>query len=383
MASSGDSTFTFKALIFGMSILILMPMMVGVFAPANLDNVDRDEVLDGYYQATGQTASPKTSVWVLTGIYLPYSGTSTYGYTDDGWLYGSEVKTYTPTQYLSTPQQYTVVKGSDGVFRYGNTNGTGGSADYDPVTGTGHKEGDLYTAVSFDIAQKSNIFFSESGKTEMDGYFYYQYDGYRMAFQPIASYTAINQDGERVPVVPTTTSLSLIWYQYYSAGGLSGNLVLSGSQSGISYLSSAQILSAFNSDTSSSTFKMVFNGITMDVTIRLNPAYLANGYDAEQVYNNGWWSIIVTSQSADSSAYTGTDYALNPLKLIQIMIDLFTFNYNDYNMSPWIGAVCSVIFTMPLYAMLLTLCLANKELWVLMGVMAALQGIAAAMSIFG
>ena len=378
MAGS-DSSFTYGSLMIGIAILLLLPMMIGIYAPANLGDVDQNEVLEGYEQATGQTASPKTSVWVLTGIYTPYSGGNTYGTTEDGWIYGSEVKTYSPHQYLSTPQQYTVSKDANGVFRYASN-----SADYSEPNGTGHKQGDLYTRVSFDDTQKSSIFFSEAGKTEQDGFFYYSYDGYRLAFQPIASYTALTQDGERVPVIPTTTSLSLIWYQYYSQSGISGNLVLSGSQSGISYLNSAMIVSAFNHNTSSATFDMVFNGIKMGIIITLDPTYLANGYTVEECYNAGWWSIMVTSQSADSNAYTGTDFAMNPSKLLGIMWDLFTFDFAKYNISAWLGMLCSVFFALPLYAMLLTIMLdKGAKLYIAMGVMLAIQGISSAMSIFG
>lgn len=374
-----DSSFTYKSIVFGLAVLLLLPMMIGIFAPANLGNVDQNEVLEGYEQATGQTASPKTSVWVLTGIYTPYSGGNTYGTTEDGWIYGSEVKTYSPHQYLSTPQQYTVTKDANGVFRYASN-----STDYSEANGTGHKQGDLYTRVNFDDTQKSSIFFSEAGRTDQDGFFYYSYDGYRLAFQPIASYTAINQDGERVPVVPTTTSLSLIWYQYYSQSGVSGNLVLSGSSSGISYLNSAMIVSAFNHNTSSATFSMVFNGIEMGIVITLDPTYLSNGYTVEECYNAGWWSIMVTSQSADSNAYTGTDFAMNPSKLLGIMWDLFTFDFSKYNISAWLGMLCSIFFALPLYAMLLTIMLdKGAKLYIAMGVMLAVQGISAAMSIFG
>lgn len=373
----GDSAFTMKALLFGMVIMLLMPMMVGIFAPGHLGNVDTDEVLTGYEEMTGQTASPKTSVWVLTGIYLPYSG-GDYGVTDDHWVYGSEVKSYSPTQYRSTSQDYRVDKDANGVFRY-----AADSQDYDADKGTGHAKGDLYTSVNFDVSQKSSIFFSESTRTEMGDGFFFSYDGYRLAFQPIASYNALTQDGEKVPVIPTTTSLSLIWYQYLSQSGVSGNLVLSGNQSGVSYLNAAQILSAYTPETFSSTFKMVFNGISMDITIRLDPAYLSNGYSAEECYNNGWWSILVSSQSADPDAYVGTDFAFNPVRLLSIMVDLFTFNYDNYNMAPWLGALCSIVFIVPMYAILLTLCLTYNELYILLGLLSAIQGISAAMSIFG
>lgn len=382
----GDAVFTHKSLVFAMVILIMMPMLVGIFAPANLGHVDENEVLDGYERMTGQTASPRTSVWVLTGIYLPVdSGQTTFGTTDDGWIYGSEVKAYSPHQYVSTPKQYEVVKDSNGVFRYADL-GTGGSLDYDPDRGLGHKAGDLYTMVNFDDLRKSDIFFSEGGRTDVsDGFFYYQYSGYRMAFQPIAPYNALDEDGNKIPVIPTTTSLSLIWYEFPAANGsgVSGNLVLSGNLSGVSYLNSAMIVSAFNQNTSSASFDMVFNGIEMGIIISLDVTYLTAGYTVEECYNNGWWSIMVTSESADPNAYTGTDSAMNPLKLLKVMWDLFTFNYNDYNMSAWLASICSIIFVLPLYSLLLANCFAHPELWVLTGIMTALQAISAAMSIFG
>lgn len=393
----GDSAFTFKALIFAMIIMIMLPMMIGIFCPANLGNVSQDEVLQSYEQMTGQTADPKVSVWALTGIYEPYDGSTTGAYTDDGWLYGSEVRSYTPTQYdSSTPQHYVVYKDDNGVFRYYRD-----SADYNPDLGLGHKglqyydtntnswvsrsdySGDLYTSVSFDVNKKSNIFFTEANRTETaDGYFYYDYDGYRMAFQPISNYTTLDADGNRVPVIATTTSLSLVWYQFYQQSGLTGQLILSGSSSGIAYLNSAQIVSAFNSNTSTASFDMVFNGISMNVIIKLDPYYLSNGWTVQQCYDQGYWSIMVTSLSADASAYTGTDFSMNPLKLLETMMDLFTFNTDKYNMSPTMGYLCSVLFAIPMYAFLITLCLDHAYLWILVGLLAAVQGISGVLSIF-
>lgn len=406
MMGGGDTAFTYKALIFSMAIMVLLPTMIAIFIPAApAYDVTEEEVLDGYYQMTGQTASTKVSIWPLTGIFLSYSGGS-YGYSEDGWLYGSEIKSYTPSQYSSgSPQKYTAYKDESGVFRYYTD-----SADYNEETGTGHrgtyfiateesdpydptkpvsadnytvgdlvphgKPGELYTMVNFDVAQKSSIFFMESQRHEEDGYFYYDYDGYRMAFQPISNYTAMDQDGNSVPIVATTTSLSLIWYQYLSlGGGVAGQLVLSGGSGGLAYLTSSQILSAFNSSTSTAPFDMVFNGISMTVYIRIDPMYLSQGYTVEDCYNNGWWSIMVTSLSADSSAYTGTDFAFNPSKILDTMIDLFTFDYSDYNIAGWLGVICSLVFAIPLYAMLLSLCLENAYLWILMGILAAFQAL--------
>lgn len=405
MGGGGDTAFTYKSLIFAMSIMILLPMAIAIFVPSN-DMELQDEVLDGYYQMTGQDASTKVSIWPLSGVYRPYSG-GAYGYTDDGWLFGSELKMMSPDQYLNTNQQFTVYKDEEsGVFRYYID-----SADYDPDTGTGHRGtyhiattqspnydntkpvskdnytvgdlvpygelGELYNAVVFDRTEKSSIFFMESQKHEQDGFFYYDYDGLRMSFQPISNYTAVDADGNKKPVVATTTSLSLIWYQYYNvASGISGNLVLSGSSSGLAYINAAQILSAFNSTNNTASFDMVFNGITMTIIFRLDPYYLSQGYTVEDVYNNGWWSILVTSLSADSSAYTGTDFSANPARILDTVIDVFTFDYTDYNISGWLGTVCSLVFMVCLYGALIAICLDHAYLWVIVGILAAVQTIA-------
>lgn len=397
---------------FALAIMILMPMFLTTLAPAAYNGATQDEVLSGYERMTGQSAPTSVSVWPLTGIYTPFTGgfvdedsgqSITYGYTEDGWLFGTEVKQYTPFQYAYTAQEYTVYKTSDGVFRYWQD-----SKDYSETYGTGHKghygiatqadvdaglaqnvgdrferdyDGDLYTEVNFDINQKSGIFFSESSRQEdASGHFTYQYEGYRMAFQPISNYTAMDQDGNKIPIVATTTSLSLVWYQYLNQSGITGQIVLSGNNGGVAYLNAARILAAFNNNTSTAQFDLVFNGVEMDIIIRIDPmATSTYGMTVEQAYNAGYWSIMVTSLSADSNAYTGTDDPTNPMKLFETMIDLLTFNLDDYNISPALGAICSVIFIAPLYVMLITLCLGNTPLLLMVGLLALLQAIAAAL----
>lgn len=369
MMGGGNSNWNFKMIIFCLALAFLMPFVMSIFVPeTEYDSEDRDALFDGYYEMTGQKAQTKTAIWALTGIYTPVIEGSPYLVTKDGWMANSIIKTYSPSQYEGTPEAYTVVRGSDNLYRY-----SADSADYNETTGTGHKQGDLYTMVNFDVAQKSNIFFTESNKTMMGDSFYYQYSGYRLAFQPISSYTTLDSNGDKVPVVATTTSLSLVWYQWYTQSGITGQLILSGSSGGVSYINGANIVSAFNSATKSATFTMVFNGgIEMNIIIRLDPMYLSQ-MTVQDCYDNGFWSIMVTSQSTDADAYTGTDYSLNPMKVLDTAIALFTFDYSQYNLSQEMGVICSILFTMFLYAGLIALCLDNAYLWILVGIMAAIQ----------
>lgn len=385
----GDSAFTYKILVFSMVIVLMLPVMLNIYAPNAAIDVDKEELFDGYERFTGQQASTKESIWVLTGIYTPYDGDSQYGYTEDGWLYSSRISSYTPSQIASTPSDYTVYRDTDGVYRYYTD-----SSDYNENTGTGHRGtfvwdadsgqyvkrdqlGELYTSVQFDREQQSSMFFTDNMKVidEDNKHFYFDYTGYRYAFQPIADYHTKDADGEIIPVVATTTSLSLIWYSYYTYNGIAGQLILSGSDSGVAYLTSENILSAFNSTTSTARFNMTFNGVDMNVYIKIDPFYLSNGYTVKQCYDMGYWSVMVTSLSTDSDAYTGTDYSLNPANILQTVIDIMTFNYADYGIPAIWGALCTILFCLPLYAGLLTLCLDHAYLWVIMGILAAIQSL--------
>lgn len=386
VGGGGNPAFTAGMLAFAVAAMVLLPMFLGIYAPTVSDGVDENELLDGYERMTGQKASTKVSVWPLTGVYTPFTGsffdpdanggagqTITAGWTEDGWLFGTEIKSYSPSQYQGTPQQYTVAKSDDGVFRY-----AADSKDYNETYGTGHKQGELYTEVSFDKNKKSDIFFTEATRqTDGQGHFKYDYTGYRMAFQPIAGYNTMDQDGKVVPVVATTTSLSLIWYQVAGGAqsGISGNLVLSGSSSGVAYINAARVLEAFDATTSVASFDMVFNGVKMTVLIKIDPVYTSQGWTVQQCYNEGFWSIMVTSLSVDSSAYLGTDNATNPMELLQTVIDLFTFNLSDYNMSPWLQTLCSIVFIAPMYVTLIALCLEYSYLWIAVGVLAAIQAL--------
>ncbi len=384
LMGGGDSGFTFKILIFALVIMMVLPLMINVFIPTQAINIDNEEVMDDYYNFTGAAKGhTKEAVWVLTGIYTPYQG-GNYNYTDDGWLYGQRVSGYSPTQYQGSQQQFTVIRNnSTGIYEYREN-----SLDYSENEGTGHKKGDYYTNIVFDVDQKSDIFFSPQAKYDSSGNkydptksnepFYYSYTGWRYAFQPTSDAWTTNADGHKVYITATTTSLSLIWYSYYTATGISGQLVLSGNDSGVAYLTGDQIVRAFDSTTNTARFTMAFNGgVEMGIYVRIDPWYLTNGgYTVKQCYDLGYWSIMVTSISTDAAAYVGTDNPLNAAKIFETLIDLMTFDYTKYNMSDTMGYFCSFVIVIPLYAGLISLAINNLPVLIFTGVLAAIESIA-------
>jgi len=404
--SEGNSSFAYRMLIFSIVILVAMPMMITTFIPSLAIDVDENEVMDDYYRFTGQERANKEAVWVLTGIYTPVGTdangqpTGYYGVSDDHWVYGSIVGYNRPSQYIGTTQDFDVSRDEKtGIYRYATD-----SADYQPndtvrdkdgndVTvnaGTGHKKGDLYTAVTMDVSQKSNIFFAEGMRHGQNGDykdgepFWYEYTGYRYSFQCLSDQVMKDADGNIVNIPATSSSLSLIWFNFYRSDGISGQLTISGSDSGVAYLTSENIIKAFNSVTNVAKFNLVFNGgVEMGIYIQISSYYLSHGLTVEECYNRGYWSVMVTSKTTDQAAYNSPDFNLDIWELFDTVVDLMTFDYSDYKMSPMMGAICSFIIIIPLYAGLIAMALGSWPAMAAVGIMGAVELIASAVKNMG
>lgn len=363
--SGGNSEFNYKMLVLAMTVLILMPMMLNLVSVTNSENEVSAEFLDEYKNFTG-TIPTSEQLWILTGIYEPYAG-GAYGYSPDGWLYGYRVgenETYTPSQYAGSGRTAPIQLTDDGYYRYT------AASEYGSV-----EQGDIYTSITMDAEQKSDVFFTPGGKTEAGDYFYYEYSGYRYALQPYGNYDTKNSDGEIIPVVATTTSLSLIWYQIATGSGISGQLVLSGNDSGVAYLDSGSIIEALNTVNNTARFELVFNGVPVTVLIKIDPSYIAEGLTIEQCYDYGYWSLMVTSESVDQASFLGTDNTFNPVSIFNAAISLFTFSATDFGLTGLGATICTLIYSAVFYAALITFGLDNYPILILAGILAVFQGI--------
>lgn len=398
---SGNSNMEYKMIAFAMSLIILVPTLFILFVPGYSSDHDWEEEMgsieDTYYAQTGQSSTASQNVWTLTGIYTPYSG-GKYGYTEDGWIYGSKVATDNPVQYTSSvvyPGNLVVAQAPNGLFYYISVPETLSDSITVLKPNTSTVEGEyngqyyvedgryiitdtagatVYSSVTFNRDHKSDIFFTTSTKTETDKGYYYAYTGYRYVFQPLSDYfTSIG--GETAKVKANSTSLSLIWYEYYTISGIAGQLAVSGSDKGISYLTSDDIIKQFNSSNYTSTFDMTFNSVKMHLVIRLDPSRLAAGLSVADCYNNGYWSVLVYSDAVADSMASST-YEFSAENILNTLISLFTFRVaEDYQIEGWIGIFASMMITLPLYISLLVLCLQHPELWMFFILLSAIQSV--------
>lgn len=389
----GASEWMHKWMLIGLGIMVFTPLVFALWFPAdyNGDYADvQKDIEEQYLHMTGSYSTPEQNIWTLTGIYTPYNSEK-FGWTQDGWLYGAEVTEYSPSQYESTaefPGTLSVKKASNGIWYYTSVpnNFTGITlATWDGDNVTNPKEATVYSSIYFDNSHKSDRFFTSTTKTETSQGYYYDYSGYRYSYQPLSDYN-IDVGGEITKVNRNTTSLSLIWYQYSTLSGIAGQLTISGSDSGISYLTSDDIIREFNSANSTAVFDMTFNGVPMHLLIRMDPSRLA-WLSVADCYNNGYWNVMVYSDAVAASL-SGDTYEFNINTMWDTIVNIFTFNLAEkYHIEGWEGFLVSVFFSMVLYSVLLIIALDHPIMFMIVGLIGFIQAattfLGSGFSIFG
>ena len=375
LGGGGDNRFIYSAVVFAVAVLFLTPVMVNFFVSEEqaVEDPGLAGLLGDYYNFTGsQSNLGNENVWLLSGVYTPYLGGS-YNYEPNGWLYGSrigEVGTYLPSQYEDTAMANCTVQydAEKGCYTYTQTS-------FD-----GHQKGDIYSAVTMDVAQQSDIFFTTSGKNTRGGYFWYEFSGYRYEFSPASQYTALDSDGNKINVDASNSGLSLIWYNYLDmASGISGQLILS-TDYGVAFLTQEDILRAYESSISTAKFEMVFNGVPINIYIRINPYFISQGMTVQDCWDNGYWEVMVSTNSVNSANYMGADYSFNVYQIWDTFVNLFTFNTDVYGFDGTTGTLLSLLMCVPMYALLLSIGLTCYSVLIVAGVIAGIQAIATAIT---
>lgn len=378
------------ALTFSIMTMLLMTSFLVVFSPdrPNADGYESEmnELLSAYYDATGGTIQNE-QIWGLTGIYTPY-GVDKNGnpstkqmVLNDKWIAGDRVTTYNPVQYRSSggldggKLDYSVEYDSEKKLYYYASHGSDLLDIVDTTTDSQGNTvlGTLYTSVTMDRDHKSEQFFTVGSKQSLEnGTFYYNFTGYRYCFQALSDYYY----DLSTPITHTDTSLSLIWYSYQGGydTGVSGQLVLSGSDSGVAYITSDQIVNSFNSANFTSKFTLAFNGIDMNIYIQLSAYAITNGYSIADCYNAGYWSVLVTSPSVSTDTSASDSFNnFDADKVFDIVIGMLTFHTEDYGLTGIAGVVAGTVFSVSLYTSLIAVGLTFWPVLLIAGFIALFQ----------
>lgn len=375
-----NEVFVKSSLVFSIITMLLMTSFIAVFYPSPATNSayqnELDQLFGEYYDITGETVQNE-QIWGLTGVYTPYgiddegNNSNAFITLNDGWVAGARITQYEPSQYKGADSldggkmSYTVQYNTSKKLYYYSDHGDDLLDITDGST--------LYTNVTMDVQHQSNQFFTIGNKQKLEnGTFYYNFTGYRYCFQSLSDYYY----DKSTPITHTDTSLSLIWYNYTKDSGLSGQLVLTGSDSGLAYITARQITDAFSSTNYTAKFQMEFNSILMNIYIKINPYAVTHGLTIEECYSLGYWSILVTSPATSLDgglAKTKPFEAFDPNKVFDITIRLLTWNTAEYGLTGIAGTIASTIFSMSMYTSLIAVGMVFWPVLLIAGLLATFQ----------
>lgn len=337
---SSDGLF-FRVAIFATVLSITVTALFSIILPGVTTEYSYEDFMnerDSVMSFTGDNMI-NSNPWRLVQVTTPYTIGTDYNVDDSGFLYGSSVN-------------YADIGSS--VFRMDNSqrSGTTLNQSNETVTVTETEVKWQYrnnitkwaaipgAVVLSNITGRPVEFFTTT-TNEVD-YPTWQHTGYRYVLQPMLPFkdnTSSSVDG----------SLSLVWYKSPNGSqGISGGLVIYGhDRTIISNYSATDIISDYNTSSGYSTkYNFTFDGIPLNLNIRFDPEVINGSASLEEAWDNGAWSIAITSVSAgnfldlqDSSSFTTSLGSI-----VNTFINIYKFdipNVNNplYNVLLWLFCV--------------------------------------------
>lgn len=370
MADGGDAHTLVRVAVFGLTMSILATALFAVFASGNPD-YDYDTI--GAYKSElvdfsgGQLVND--TPWVLSGVYTPFNPSGVaesdipnhveYDNGRGGWLYGEKItdypglgtatdikldKTKKSNQLLTvgTPESWRFEEGREwwaGNNPYG--------IDLSPVgkwaIQTWHyvTENELYT----DTSGYGVILNSGTANN-------WNYTGYRYTFDPMLPFKAESstKDGR----------LSLVWYQTSDDTGLSGALEIYGGsgedQVLLGHYSAYDIVQAYQNTTGYvQTFDFDFEGTHLNLTIRFNPTVYSSYPSLIAAWNDGAWSMAISSVSAGNffDVDNSGAFASTAGNMLDTFIAIYTFETPSFEDDPAINTIMWLLVGLPMTIALL------------------------------
>ena len=314
--SSGDRTMMGVA-IFCTIMSLVVTFGVALMLPANV-GYDWDEVQQARQEVVGFTGDTmlNTTPWKLTGVYTPWvMGSTTYN-ESDGFLYGEDVTNDYEYAGKTTGIKLDANQKSTIPLAYGTTMGK--------VENT-HNE---WWANIAPLALIGVLFGADPTYVTYDDHEFsvWNYTGYRYEFDPMLPFK-YGEDAEQSAV---DGKLSIVWYKNKEMDGVSGGLVIYGSDNVLlANIEAADIVANYNTLSAySSRYRFDFMGADIYLNVRFDPTVVNDSMDLQSAWNNGDWSIAITSPSAGTflDVKNSTSFTSTLGNIVSTFQDIFTFD---------------------------------------------------------
>ena len=354
----GDDRLQIQLATFGIVISIMVSAMLPILVPTNVTGYSLDEIyrerasLEIY---TGESMINQAP-YVLQHVYTPYTVGEPYNLTEEGWLYGTELKEDDQPSFVMDGEQQigkTEIrldpsKKSDVPLYSGTVSSSTVMVVMPAAGGTGSFWGDVWEYIeglfSFGISRDSEV------RTET--YPTWNFSGYRYELDPMLR-IATNTDGQ--PTVDTRkvddAKLSIVWYDLDGQEGISGGLVLYNSKTNaiLASYTAAEIVAQYNPlSQNAAKFKLDFNGTVVSMWLRFDPDVLINNLDLSQAFSQGKWTIAFTSSSADAylDLQNSNSFTASLGSMLETYINIFTLDIpnlsTEWNLVLWVICIMPV-----------------------------------------
>lgn len=344
---NGDDQLLVKLAVFGVTLSVFVTLLSGVFL---IDNGDYSyDQISGYRQDligfSGESMI-SNSPWVLTSVYTPWvPSMGTDGHIKDGWLYGEAVSypdigksadiRLDPSQKSVVPLQFqTDVR------------------DYSYQDGYKWYASGILAPLAFPLSAMG----IDVHKYTIGSASAWNFTGYRYSFDPTLPFRSTEESGQ---VSTVDGELSLVWYTYNGQEGLSGGLEIYGGRVLLASYSAADIVSEYNTASGyASVYDFDFQGTHLKLSIRFDPTVTEAGTPLMQAWQEGDWSMAVSSVSAGNFFdITGSaSFSATAGSMIETFTKIFTFDLQTGN--PLIDYVLWLMVGLPM--LMAMLCIALK-----------------------
>lgn len=356
MAGSGDSdSILVKVAVFSITMSIVATCMITWYAAGTGDydydtiNAYRNELV----QFSGGALVNDTP-WVLTSVYTPFvpsqvSDEDIQNHIDpDGWLFGNQITTY-PDIGNSADIHLDKTKKSNQLLSVGDP------YSYRYQNGKEWWNGGNEFGIVVLDPSVVKFFGDLIGQDTRDtGYEYvsgsannWNYTGYRYTFDPTLPFAqgSSSKDG----------TLSIVWYDTGTDTGISGGLEVYGSggqgnQVKLAHYSATDIISAYqSSDGYAQVYDFDFQGVHLNLSVRFDPTVYSKYASLRDAWNDGAWSIAVSSASAGNFFDVENSNAFNVTAgtMFDTFIEIYTFQYPEFG-DPWAEVVLWLLVGLPM-----------------------------------
>lgn len=365
MADNSEAHTLIVIAVFCITVSVLSTCLVAMYVGGSGDydydtiNAYRSELVDF---SGGQLVNDNP--WVLNGVYTPFTPETVApedipnhierdGGRSTGWLYGQKITSY---PYIGEVADIKLDKNkkSNQLLTVGDP------FDYEYRNGKawwngGNDAGITIVDADF-IKWNAAKYFGWTGLVHLDENYGYDiasgsannwnYTGYRYTFDPVLPFSsqASTKDGR----------LSLVWYQIPNDTGLSGALEIYADkdheQIKLGSISASDIINTFRSSEGYvHVFDFDFEGTHLNLTIRFDPTVYTSYSSLQAAWDDGAWSIAISSASAGNFFDIENSNAFNVTagSALDTFVQIYTFDYPHFE-DTWIEVIMWLLVGLPM-----------------------------------